>query len=139
MKQKMNMDKKATLYFDDDCLLCNGFVQWLIRQDKEEILHFGTLQSKEGQVLAADYLKGTADLSTVIFKEGEKVFTQSTAVLRILRRLGNGWQLLFVFILVPHFIRDGVYRFVARNRYRWFGKKTECLLPDEGLRRRIEK
>ncbi len=138
MKQKISPDKKATVYFDDDCLLCNGFVQWLIRQDKEEILHFGTLQSEEGQVLAADYLKGTADLSTVIFKEGEKVFTQSTAVLRVLRRLGNGWQLLFIFILVPRFIRDGVYSFVARNRYR-FGKKTECLLPDEGLRQRIEK
>ena len=128
-----------TVYFDDDCLLCNGFVQWLIRQDKKEILHFGTLQSKEGQALATEHLKSASDLSTIMIKKEKEVFTQSTAILHVLRRLGNGWQLLFAFILVPRFIRDGVYSFIARNRYRWFGRKTECLLPDEGLRRRVGK
>lgn len=137
MNEKTSSLSNLVVYFDDDCLLCNGFIQWLIRRDKKEVLHFSTLQSESGRSAAAEVLPDASDLSTLIFREDGKVFTQSTAVLRILRRLGNGWQFFCIFRYVPQTLRDGIYRFIAARRY-LFGKKTECLLPDEGLRKRIK-
>jgi predicted DCC family thiol-disulfide oxidoreductase YuxK len=65
--------------------------------------------------------------------EGTNLYTRSTAALRMLKHLGGGWSLLYGLIIIPKFIRDAVYNFVARNRYRWFGKKETCMIPTPGL------
>jgi len=123
--------------FDGVCNLCNGFVQFIIRNDKKEHFHFGALQSAEAQEL----LKGSpirpADLDTVIYLRKGKALTRSTAALQILKELGGAWSLMAVFFVVPRFLRDAVYRFIGNNRYRWFGRQESCMLPTPELRARF--
>jgi len=66
--------------------------------------------------------------------ENDKLYTRSSGALRMLKYIGNGWQLLYGFIIVPKFIRDGVYNFIAKNRYKWFGKKDACWIPTPELK-----
>ncbi len=112
-------------------------MQFIIRNDKRERFHFGALQSAEAQ----DLLKGStirpADLDTVIYLRKGKVLTRSTAALQILKELGGAWSLMAVFFAVPRFLRDGVYRFIANKRYRWFGRRESCMLPTPELRARF--
>jgi predicted DCC family thiol-disulfide oxidoreductase YuxK len=75
--------------------------------------------------------------NSFILLEGEKIFTHSTGALRVFRQLGGIWKLLYVFIIVPRFIRDGVYNFIASNRYKWFGKKESCYMPSPELKIRF--
>jgi predicted DCC family thiol-disulfide oxidoreductase YuxK len=124
------MDTKTypnLVFFDGVCNLCNGFVEFLVRHDRKGVLKIASLQGKTAQAL----LKLTPDeaLSSVIFLENGVVWRESTAVLKILANLGPFWKWVALFRLVPTPIRDGVYRWVARNRYRWFGKRETCRLP----------
>jgi predicted DCC family thiol-disulfide oxidoreductase YuxK len=123
--------------FDGVCNLCNGFVQFIIRNDKRERFHFGALQSAE----AFELLKGSSirpsDLDTVIYLRKGKALTRSTAALQILKELGGAWSLMAVFFVVPRFLRDAVYRFIGNNRYRWFGRQESCMLPTPELRARF--
>ena len=124
------------ILFDGVCNLCNGFVSFVIERDPKAHFKFGSLQSQVGQALRAKYsISSTTD--SIIFIEGERFYTRSTAVLRIVRNFGGAWPVLTVFILIPRFIRDRVYDFIARNRYVWFGRKEVCLLPTTELRSRF--
>lgn len=87
-------------------------------------------------MLAARGLPGDAFKSFVV-QEGDTIYTQSTGALRVLKHVGGAWSLLYAFIIVPKFIRDGVYNFISRNRYKWFGEKKECWLPTPALRQRF--
>lgn len=128
------MPAHPLILFDGVCNLCSSSVQFIIRNDKAGRFRFAPLQSPTGRAL----LEGQAHTrNSVVLVEGEKVFTQSTAALRIARRLDGIWPLLYAFIVVPAPIRDGVYQFVARNRYRWFGKQDSCWVPSPELRRRF--
>ncbi|MCB2378345.1 thiol-disulfide oxidoreductase DCC family protein [Hymenobacter sp. BT635] len=129
----------ATILFDGVCNLCNGFVQFIIRRDPAGYFRFASLQSEAGRALLAEHglaLAGTGP-ETVMLVEDNRVYTHSTAVLRIARHLGGAWPLLYAFRLIPAFLRDAAYRFVARNRYRWFGQQHACLLPSSELRGRF--
>lgn len=108
--------------FDGVCNLCNGFVQFLIWQDKKQILSFGALQHEDPHPERANY-------TTVIYTRFGQSYTQSSAVLKILGDLGGIWNLTRIFWIIPRPIRDWIYEVISRNRYRWFGKQETCLLP----------
>lgn len=126
----MNPDiKSPILLFDGVCNLCNASVQWVLKRDRKGIFKFAALQSETGQRLLQQFGFSQENFDTVVLVDGERVFTRSDAPLEIVRRLGGFWSLFFVFKIIPRFIRDAVYNWVARNRYRWFGRKDECMLP----------
>lgn len=129
----------ATILFDGVCNLCNGFVQFVIRRDTAGHFRFASLQSAAGQALLAEHhlTLGPVGPETVMLVQNGRVFTHSTAVLHIARQLGGGWALLYAFVVVPRFLRDAAYRFVARHRYQWFGQSEACMLPTPELRQRF--
>ena len=123
--------------FDGVCNLCVGSLPWLIRMDRRDRLRFGTLQSEAGsELLRQCGLSGDYDESMVVV-EGDRAYTESDAVVRIAWLLGFPWALGSVASLVPKAIRDRAYRFLANNRYDWFGKREQCLVPDGELRSRF--
>jgi predicted DCC family thiol-disulfide oxidoreductase YuxK len=127
----------AIILFDGVCNLCNGSVQFIIRHDPRAHFHFAALQSAEAQQLLADAGYNGADLSSVVLLEDGKVYERSAAALRIARNLSGGWKLLTSLVIVPRPIRDLVYNWIARNRYSWFGKRDECMIPTPELRNRF--
>ncbi|HNR56612.1 MAG TPA: thiol-disulfide oxidoreductase DCC family protein [Flavobacteriales bacterium] len=127
----------GTILFDGVCNLCNGFVQWVITRDPKAKFQFGALQSAAAQDLVAGRDVRPMGLGTVLYVKNGRVLERSTAVLTILKDLGGPWSLLYGFIILPPFLRDGVYRWVARNRYKWFGQRESCMLPTPELRGRF--
>lgn len=122
--------------FDGVCNLCSDSVQWIIRHDPDEKFVFASIQSKTGSDLIKKY-NLPSNVDSVLLFQNNKAYTESSAALHIASQLKGAWKLLSVFLLVPPFIRNLVYRFIAKNRYKWFGKKTECWLPTPELRRRF--
>lgn len=128
----------STILFDGVCNLCNGFVQFVIQRDPTAQFHFASLQSEAGrQLLAAQGAAAPAEPETVMLIENGRVYTHSTAALRILRRLRGPWSWLYAATVVPRPLRDAVYRFVAHHRYRWFGRQEACWLPTPELKARF--
>jgi predicted DCC family thiol-disulfide oxidoreductase YuxK len=137
--------KKPIILYDGYCVLCSTWIQWLIKADKHKRIKLLPLQSdeavevigkKEMERLREAYAvntngeEGEKDPSSVIlYLEGE-VYQRSDAVIRALRILGGGYKLLGVLLWVPRFIRDGIYKWIAANRYNWFGKRDQCYLPE---------
>jgi predicted DCC family thiol-disulfide oxidoreductase YuxK len=129
-------EQGAVILFDGVCNLCNGFVQFVIKRDNVAYFSFAALQSDYAQQkLDADLVD--KNLSSVILMENGIVYTQSTAALRILKQMSGLYPLLYAFIIVPSFIRDAVYKWVARNRYKWFGKTEYCMVPTPELKARF--
>jgi predicted DCC family thiol-disulfide oxidoreductase YuxK len=131
-----NSNNKIVL-FDGVCNLCNSSVQFIIKHDKKKQFRFASLQGKFGQEVLIKNNFSTESLNTLILIEEDKIFTRSTGVLRMMKHLGDGWSLLYGFIIFPKFIRDGVYNWVSKNRYKWFGKKDECMIPTAELKARF--
>jgi len=112
-------------------------VQFVIRQDKKKQFLFAPLTSAAGQVaLQEGHISGIPAGSVVLCHRG-RYHTRSAAALHSFRLLGGVWQLMFVFMLVPPFIRNAVYDHIARNRYKWFGQRAECMMPTAELRERF--
>jgi len=126
------------LLFDGVCNLCNGAVAFVIRRDPRARLRFAPLQSPAADALLASLGVARDRLpdSFVLVEDG-RVHVRSTAALRVARRLRFPWPLLAVFLLVPRWLRDPVYDLVARNRYRWFGRREACMVPTAELRARF--
>ncbi len=120
--------------FDGVCNLCNSTVNWIIDHDKKSVFQFASLQSPYGQAVVQKFNVTGAYMDTAILVEDEVAYYRSEAVLRILKHIGGIYGLVYVFILVPRFIRDGVYNFVSHNRYRWFGKQDSCRIPTPELK-----
>ena len=125
------------LLFDGVCNLCNGTVQFLIWADRRKKLRFASLQSEPGQQLLHHFRYSGPALQSVVFCKGDKLFTHSRAILEVFRLMGFPWSILFIFIIVPRPMRDFIYKWIAQNRYRWFGKKETCWLPTPELRQRF--
>lgn len=120
---------RRILFFDGVCSLCNVFVDFLIRRQKKRLFYFAPLQGRTaGQMLDSKVSDGLK--SVVYFRDGE-VFFESTAALRVLADLGGLWRFVLVFMIIPACIRNSIYRFIARNRYKWFGQKQTCRLPSD--------
>lgn len=117
------------MLFDGVCNLCNSSVQFILNRDKQRKFLFGSLQGEAGQQLLKQFNMPVNEFNSFILVEDGKPYTRSTAVLRMLKHLGRGWQLFYAFIIIPKFIRDAVYNTIARNRYKWFGKREVCRVP----------
>ena len=127
---------KPIIFFDGVCNLCNSSVQFVIKRDKEGKFRFASLQSGAGQEMLLQNQLSQNDFNSFLLYEDGKLFTRSTAALRVLSQL-KGWKWAGVFQWVPPFIRNAVYNLVARNRYKWFGKKDECMIPTPELKNRF--
>jgi len=128
---------KRIVLFDGECNFCDSSVQFIIKRDPVAHFLFTSLQSEKGIELAKQYAI-PKEVDSLVLIENGKAFTKSSAALRIAKKLDGLWHLLFLFILVPRKIRNGVYDYVAKNRYRWFGKKEEaCMLPPPDIRKRF--
>ena len=125
------------ILFDGVCNLCNNSVQFIIKRDKKKQFRFASLQGKFGQEFLKKNNLPADTFNSFILLEDEKIYTRSTGALRMLKHLGGGWSLFYAFIILPKFIRDGVYNWIARNRYKWFGKKDACMIPTPELKERF--
>lgn len=131
------MASPSIVLFDGVCNLCNGFVNFIIDRDPKHQFSFGSLQSQKARVLLHDHPAVLSELNTVVLLEGSKLYTRSTAALRIARKLNGGWPLLYALIIIPSPLRDIVYDFIARKRYAWFGRREACRIPTPELRSRF--
>ena len=122
------------ILFDGVCNLCIGAVQYVIKHDPKRIFRFASLQSSFGRKVLNNYNLAANTFNSFILFDNEKIFTRSTAALLVAKKLKGAIKLVYAFIIVPKFIRDAVYNMIAKNRYNWFGKKTECWLPTPELK-----
>ncbi|KOR82422.1 thiol-disulfide oxidoreductase DCC family protein [Paenibacillus solani] len=129
--------ESAIVLIDGVCHMCQGLTQFIIRRDPRGVFRFASLQSEIGQELLRQGGMSESSIDTMVLIENGKYYTRSTGALRIARRLRFPWSLSYVFILIPLFLRNLVYRWVARNRYRWFGQSSECMIPTPEIRRRF--
>jgi predicted DCC family thiol-disulfide oxidoreductase YuxK len=121
--------QERLILFDGVCNWCNAWVDFTIARDPQGSFKFGTLQSATGQQALTDLRLPTDDFETFLLLEQGRSFTKSTAALRILRQLSGLWPLLYIGIVIPRPLRDAIYDYVARRRYRWMGKADTCRVP----------
>jgi predicted DCC family thiol-disulfide oxidoreductase YuxK len=135
----MSSPGHPVILFDGVCNLCNAFVNFVLDRDPTAQFHFASLQSPGAAALLAE--RGlpapAAEPDSIVLIDGDRVYERSTAALRIARRLRGPIRVLSVFMVVPRPLRDLVYRFVARYRYRWFGRRDMCRVPTPELRARF--
>jgi predicted DCC family thiol-disulfide oxidoreductase YuxK len=127
------MYQHSIILFDCVCNLCNGAVQFIIKRDNKNQFLFASLQSQEGKQILEEHNFTVNKANSFFLFENGKLFYRSTAALKVIKKLSGLWPLLYGFIIVPKFIRDGVYNWIAKNRYRWFGRKDECMIPTPEL------
>lgn len=128
-------DDKVIILFDGVCNLCNGAVNWLIARDKKDLFRFVSLQSGLGQKITHHIGVDTSRIDSIIFYQpGLAYYYKSDAALKTASLLGFPWSLWGVFRVLPRPLRDTLYDWVARNRYRWFGRKEQCRVPTPELR-----
>ena len=125
----MHQSEIAIVYFDGVCNLCNASVDFIIKRDKRRVFRFASLQSVSGLTLLKENGFSTSDYDSFILVWQGVVFQKSSAALKVAQLLGFPYVFSGVFWIIPVFIRDYVYSIIARNRYRWFGKKETCRLP----------
>lgn len=121
------MERAPVVFFDGVCNLCNAAVAWVLERDRRGEFRFASLQSGAAKRLLGARYESLPD--SIVLLEGEAMYTRSEAALRIAQRLGFPYSLLGWGRWLPRGFRDGVYRWIARNRYRWFGKREQCMLP----------
>jgi predicted DCC family thiol-disulfide oxidoreductase YuxK len=125
------------ILFDGVCNLCNGFVQFVLKHDKDRIFQFASLQSNYGVGLSKHFNLPVADHETIVLYDGKNVLTESDAVFKIVDSLGGIYEMAFVLKIFPKPVRDWFYRLVAKNRYKIFGKKDQCMVPTENVKDRF--
>ena len=131
------MDNHKIVLFDGVCNFCNSSVNFIIDHDKHNKFKFAALQSEAGQELLKKFNLPTEDFDTFILVDGDKYYKRSSAALHMVKDFPGLWKLLYVFIIVPPFIRDIFYNIIANNRYKWFGKRNECRMPTPELREKF--
>ena len=119
------------------CNFCNFWVNFIIDRDKKDLLKFAALQSEAGQKLLDEFGLAKSDFDTFILIDGESYYTRSTAALKIVKDISCPLKIMSVFIFLPEFCRDWIYRLVAKNRYRLFGVRDACRVPNEVERRKF--
>jgi predicted DCC family thiol-disulfide oxidoreductase YuxK len=119
--------------FDGVCNFCNGSVKFIIRHDAKKTFLFASLQSSAAQKILHDLGEEFNTIETIVCIHNHTLYTRSRAVLEIVRRMNGLWPLCYAGIIIPRVMRDFLYRWIARNRYRWFGKKEVCMVPGPEL------
>lgn len=120
---------QPVLIFDGVCELCNRSVNFILKHEKRQEIRFTANQNEPGRKLLMEFGEDPDAPATVFLVEKGKLYKESTAALRIARHLRFPWNLAYGFIVIPPFIRNAVYRLIARNRYKWFGEKDTCRIP----------
>ena len=126
------MAQHSLILFDGVCNLCNTAVQFVIRRDNTNHFLFASLQSEEGKKILAENNLPVNEMTSFILVENGKVYDRSTAALKVVRKLKGLWRFLYSFIIVPKFIRDGIYQIISKKMYRWFGNKNERMIITSG-------
>ena len=124
--------------FDGVCNLCARSVQFILRHESEPRFQFSPVQSAAGARILGAHGFSAADVDTFVLVSEGKVYTRSTAALRIAKHFKGAWRLLRVLWIVPRPVRDALYNFVARNRYSWYGKADSCMVPTPELSARFK-
>lgn len=128
-------ENKKIVLFDGVCNLCNNAIQRIIKHDKKDVFRFASLQSDLGKKLVSERGMDPEEIDSIILIDpGVAYYKKSTAALEISRELSGGYSLLKNFLFLPEVIRDGVYDIIANNRYKWFGKKDQCMIPTPELK-----
>jgi predicted DCC family thiol-disulfide oxidoreductase YuxK len=133
----MSENKKNIIFFDGVCNLCNGAVSFIIKRDKKNQFQFASLQSEFAEDFLSNYPELPPDLDSIVYVEEGKIYFKSAAAIRIARKLGGIYKMAAIFKLLPRKLGDRLYDYIARNRYRWFGKRESCMVPDPSLRSRF--
>lgn len=129
----LNKNQQLVL-FDGICNLCEDSVQFIIKNDKENIFLFTTLQGETAKGLIDNFKINTEKVDSILlYTADNKIFSKSTAALKIASKLKFPINLLRIFLIIPKFIRDYIYSFIAKNRYQWYGKKEACMIPTKKL------
>ena len=131
------IDYNAIILFDGVCNFCNSSVNFIIKRDKKNFFKFAAIQSDFARNFFKHNNLKSEDIESIFLIEGNRFYRKSAAVLRIARHLKGFWKLFYVFIIIPPAARDLFYDIIARNRYRWFGKKESCMVPDERVRQKF--
>ena len=131
------MTSSPIILFDGVCNLCNKSVQTALRKDKAGIFKFASLQSDAGQKLLKQYNLPTENFGSFVLIQNGKIYLKSAAALTVAKQLSGPIKLLYGFMIVPAFIRNFVYNIIAKNRYKWFGKMDECMIPTQEIKSRF--
>lgn len=127
-------EHKKIILFDGVCNLCNKSIQFIIKRDKKDVFRFASLQSNLGQQFIEKLKIDRSQTDSMILTASEGAhYVKSTAALRIAKEL-SGYRWMGFFLYLPRFLRDGIYDIIAKNRYKWFGKRNECMIPTPELK-----
>ncbi len=121
---QQNITNDRIVLYDSDCVLCTRTIRFLLKIDRKNKLKFASLSSSTSKLL--NLLESAKAPTSVVFYDKGKKYYESTAALQIIRQMPFPWKLLYIFIIIPSSIRDTFYQWVARNRYKWFGKTNSC-------------
>lgn len=130
-------EHKMLVLFDGVCNFCNASINFIIRHDKNDHFRFLPLQSPTGKQLLQQFQMDHQPMNSIVLMEHTKLYRKSTAILRIAKKLNGLYPLLYALIIIPAFIRDPVYDLIARNRYKWFGKKERCMVPTPEVKQKF--
>lgn len=129
-----NQTNNPIVLFDGVCNLCNSTVLWIIKHDPKRQFRFASLQGDYGQQVLKQFHLPPDALNSFILLKDNQIYTKSTGALKVAKALNGLWPMLYIFIIIPAFIRNSVYDLIAKNRYRWFGKKESCAIPSPALK-----
>jgi len=127
------MDNPVIL-FDGFCNLCSTSVTFILKRERRDNVRFASLQSEYAAHLLSSLNIREKVPDSIVLIENQQYFTRSTAALHIVKKLSMPWPLLYIFILIPRFLRDPLYDLIARKRYKWFGKREKCFMPNQDVR-----
>ena len=133
----INLKNKKIILFDGVCNLCNSSVHFIIKKDKKKQFLFTSLQSDAARDILLQFQLKNSELDSILLIENGEIYQKSDAILKIVKHLNGIWKMSYGFIIIPKFIRDYVYMLIAKNRYRWFGKREVCMIPTKELQMRF--
>ena len=131
------MQQQPIILFDGLCNLCDGAVKFVIKHDADKKFLFASLQSENGQKLLKQFNLPLENFNSFVLYQNNKVYSKSTAALNVAKQLNGAIKFIYLFIIVPAFIRDSVYNWISKRRYKWFGKKETCIIPTPELKARF--
>lgn len=133
----MKLTNNPILLFDGNCNLCNNSVKFIFKHEKKPTLLFASLQSEKGIELLKQMNINHLNIDSIVLIKNQKIYIKSSAALRLTLYLKGLYPLLFCLLIIPPFIRNKVYDFIAKNRYKWFGKTESCMIPDKSISKRF--
>jgi predicted DCC family thiol-disulfide oxidoreductase YuxK len=131
------VNENPVILFDGVCNFCNGTVNFVLKQDRKDVFRFAALQSEAGRKLLEKYKLSTEEFDSFVLLDEGKIYKKSAAALRVMNKLPWFWKEVQLFRVIPTPFRDAIYDFIARNRYKWFGKKDQCMIPTLEIKSRF--